>query len=61
GNMDILAARFIETQAGATWSTLTNNYGMQFEISSEPDLTLPAAPKGRLTVRKAEIKGEESQ
>lgn len=61
GNIDTLAARFIETQAGATWSTLANNYGMQFEMTSEPDLSLPAAPKGRLTVRHAEIEGEDTQ
>lgn len=61
GNKDNLASRLVETQAGATWSTLTNNYGMQFEISSEANLTLPAAPKGRLTVRHAEITGEDTQ
>ncbi len=61
GNVDTLAARFVETQAGDIWSTLTNNYGMQFEINSDSDLTLPAAPKGRLTVRHAEIKGEDTR
>ena len=58
GNMDTLAARFIDTQAGATWSTLANNYGMQFEVSSKADLSLPAAPKGRVTVRHAQLEGD---
>ncbi|UYM05147.1 DUF881 domain-containing protein [Solicola gregarius] len=58
GNMDTLAARFLDTQAGSVWSSLANNYGMQFEVSSEPDLSLPAAPKGRLTVRHAQVKGD---
>ena len=61
GSQDALASRFIETQAGTIWSTLANNYGMQFDISSESDLSLPAAPKGRLTVRHAEVDGEDTQ
>ncbi|MGH3357302.1 MAG: DUF881 domain-containing protein [Nocardioidaceae bacterium] len=58
GDMDTLAARFIETDAGTDWSTLANNYGIQFEVSSVPDLSLPAAPKGRITLRHAEVKGD---
>ena len=61
GSMDTLASRFIETQAGAMWSRLSNNYGVQFDISSDADLSLPAAPKGRLTIRHAEVKGEVSR
>lgn len=57
GDIDTLAARFLETPSGTTWSTLANNYGVQFEVSSVPELSLPAAPKGRVTVRQAQVKG----
>lgn len=59
GDMDTLAARFLETQAGTDWSTLANNYGVQFEVRSMPELSLPAAPKGRLTIRYAKVKGDD--
>lgn len=58
GDMDTLAARFLETQAGGTWSALANNYGVHFDVSSEPELSLPAAPAGRIEVRQAEVKGD---
>lgn len=58
GDMDTLAARFLETPAGSEWSSLANNYGVQLEVRSVPELSLPAAPPRRLTVRHAMVKGD---
>jgi uncharacterized protein YlxW (UPF0749 family) len=45
GDPDSLPARFVETQAGASWLDLQAAYGLTFEITSEESLTLPAVDR----------------
>jgi len=51
GNPDAMPARFIETQDGSAWLDLEATYGLQFDMTSEESLTLPAA--NRLDLRHA--------
>ncbi len=44
GNPDQLAARFVESQGGTWWLNLKAVYDLQFTMSSEESLTVPAAP-----------------
>lgn len=57
GNPDTIPARFVETDHGAEWLDLQATFGLQFEMTSEESLTLPAA--SRLELRYAtEAEGE---
>ena len=51
GNPDAMPARFVETQGGSAWLDLEAAYGLQFDMTSEESLTLPAA--NRLDLRHA--------
>lgn len=51
GNPDSIPARFVETQDGSAWLDLEAAYGLQFDMTSEESLTLPAA--SRLDLRHA--------
>lgn len=51
GNPDAIPARFVETQDGSAWLDLEAAYGLQFDMTSEESLTLPAA--NRLDLRHA--------
>ncbi len=53
GNPDQLPARFAETQSGSYWSDVQRNYGLQFTMTPEESLKLPAATK--LTLRQARV------
>ncbi len=44
GNPDQLAARFVESEGGTWWLNLKAVYDLQFTMSSEESLTVPAAP-----------------
>jgi uncharacterized protein YlxW (UPF0749 family) len=43
GNPDAMPARFVETKHGAAWLDYQQNYGLQFEMTSEESLKVPAA------------------
>lgn len=51
GDPDSTPARFVETDHGAEWLDLQATFGLQFEMTSEESLTLPAA--NRLDLRYA--------
>jgi uncharacterized protein YlxW (UPF0749 family) len=51
GDPDTMPARFVETQHGSAWLDLQAAYGLQFEMTSEESLTLPAVD--RLSLRHA--------
>lgn len=51
GNPDQLPARFVESAAGSWWLNLKSVYGLQFTMTREESLTVPAAPP--LTLRHA--------
>ena len=55
GNPDAMPARFVETTHGAAWLDLQKNYGLQFEMTSEESLKVPAASK--LNLRYAHTPG----
>jgi uncharacterized protein YlxW (UPF0749 family) len=44
GNPGQLAARFVESEGGTWWLNLKAVYDLQFTMSSEESLTVPAAP-----------------
>lgn len=44
GNADELAARFVETDGGQWWLNLQAVYGLQFTLTTEESLTVPATP-----------------
>lgn len=48
GDPDQLPARFIESDGGTWWLNLQSVYQMQFEMTSEDNITVPAAPNLRL-------------
>lgn len=48
GDPDDLAARFVESEGGTWWLNLKAVYNMQFTMTSEDSLTVPAAPNVRL-------------
>ena len=51
GDPDSIPARFVETDHGAEWLDLQAAYGLQFDLTTEETLTLPAA--NRLDLRYA--------
>ena len=51
GNPDAIPARFVETQDGSAWLDLEAAYGLQFDMTTEESLKLPAA--NRLDLRHA--------
>lgn len=44
GNPDQLPARFIESEGGAWWLNLKSVYQLQFDMTTEDSITVPAAP-----------------
>lgn len=52
GDPEQLPARFVESDAGSWWLNLRSVYGLQFTMTREESLTVPAAPS--LTLRHAE-------
>jgi uncharacterized protein YlxW (UPF0749 family) len=44
GDPDQLPARFVESPAGTWWLNLRSVYGLQFTMTREESLTVPAAP-----------------
>ena len=44
GDPDQLPARFVESPAGSWWLNLKSVYGLQFTMTREESLTVPAAP-----------------
>ena len=48
GDPDQLPARFIESDGGTWWLNLQSVYQMQFQMTSEDNITVPAAPNLRL-------------
>jgi uncharacterized protein YlxW (UPF0749 family) len=57
GDPDTMPARFVETKHGRDWLDLRAVYGLEFEMTSEQSLSLPAAPARRLNLRHA-IEGD---
>jgi uncharacterized protein YlxW (UPF0749 family) len=55
GDPDQLPARFVESAAGTWWLNLKSVYGLQFTMTQEESLTVPAAPP--LTLRHARRAG----
>jgi uncharacterized protein YlxW (UPF0749 family) len=53
GNRDTMPARFVETEHGRDWLDLHAVEGLEFAMTSEDSLTLPAAPARRLNLRHA--------
>jgi uncharacterized protein YlxW (UPF0749 family) len=53
GDPDTMPARFVETEHGRDWLDLRAVYGLEFEMTSEQSLRLPAAPARRLGLRHA--------
>jgi uncharacterized protein YlxW (UPF0749 family) len=51
GDPDQLPARFVESDAGSWWLNLKSVYGLQFAMTREESLNVPAAPS--LTLRHA--------
>ena len=54
GNPDTLAARFLDTAGGQTWTDLKANLGLKFSMVTKDSLTLPADPGARSCCRHAE-------
>ena len=48
GDPDQLPARFVESAAGSWWLNLKSVYGLQFTMTREESLTVPAAPSPTL-------------
>lgn len=44
GDPDQLAARFLDSPGGSWWLNLRSVYGLEFEMTTEESLTVPAAP-----------------
>jgi uncharacterized protein YlxW (UPF0749 family) len=59
GDPDQLPARFVESAAGSWWLNLRSVYGLQFTMTREESLTVPAAPS--LTLRHARRPGNEER
>ena len=45
GDPNSMPARFVETEHGAEWLDLEATFGLQFDLTSEESLTLPAATR----------------
>lgn len=58
GDPDSLGARFVETEAGATWLGLEQNFGLRFDLSSADSLSLPAEP--RVVLQHAQVLGTDT-
>jgi uncharacterized protein YlxW (UPF0749 family) len=58
GDPDTLEASFAETPGGQAWFDLETNYGIQFDMETADELTLPAVPEERLDVTYASRQGE---
>lgn len=56
GNPNQIPARFVETRDGSAWLDLEAAYGLQFKMTPEESLTLPAAD--RLDLRHATSTGK---
>lgn len=54
GNKNQMPAAFLDTAAGQTWAALRADYGLQFEISPEDSMTLPAEKPLTLHVARAQ-------
>lgn len=60
GAADSLKQRFEDNPAGQYWASRQKNAGVQFGVTPSTDLSVAAAPRGRVTIRHATaIKGEE--
>ena len=53
GDRDTMPARFVETEHGRDWLDLHAVEGLEFAMTSEDSLRLPAAPARRLNLRHA--------
>jgi uncharacterized protein YlxW (UPF0749 family) len=53
GNPDTMPARFVETEHGRDWLDLNAVQGLEFDMTSEESMRLPAAPARLLTLRHA--------
>jgi uncharacterized protein YlxW (UPF0749 family) len=53
GNPDTMPARFVDTKHGRDWLDLRAVNGLEFAMTSEESLRLPAAPTRRVTLRHA--------
>jgi uncharacterized protein YlxW (UPF0749 family) len=53
GNPDTMPARFVDTEHGRDWLDLRAVNGLEFAMTSEESLRLPAAPTRRVTLRHA--------
>lgn len=51
GDPDTMPARFVETEHGQDWLDLRSVNRLQFAMTEEPSLRLPAAPARRLNLR----------
>jgi len=58
GDPDTLEATFADTPGGQAWFDLETNYGIQFEMDTVDELTLPAVPEERLEAQYAKRQGE---
>jgi uncharacterized protein YlxW (UPF0749 family) len=43
GNRKTMGARLLDTTGGQTWATLQSSFGLQFEVTTEESMRLPAA------------------
>jgi uncharacterized protein YlxW (UPF0749 family) len=60
GPSDTLLQRFEDNPAGHYWASRQKEAAMQFGVTPSSDLSVPAVPKKRMTIRHATaIKGEE--
>lgn len=60
GPSDTLAQRFEDNPAGHYWAARQRDAAVQFGVTPSSDLSVPAVPKKRMTIRHATaIKGEE--
>jgi len=48
GNPDTIPGRFVDTTHGQDWLTLQSTYGLQFRMTSEESLRLPAVNQPNL-------------
>lgn len=53
GNPDTMPARFVDTEHGRDWLDLHAVAHLEFKMTTEQSMTLPAAPTRRLTLRHA--------
>jgi uncharacterized protein YlxW (UPF0749 family) len=59
GDAETLDDRFSDTAVGRTWEELANDGEVSFDVARSDDLSVEAAPKGRLAVKHAEaIEGD---